>query len=451
MKFCLPAIVKIKENGFVLLGAILLFAVVAVVIGVISSLVLLSLKKVDSNGRNYSSLDIAEAGINYYLWHLSHNPSDYKDGNSTPSSPPYGPYTHNYTDNLGNVIGTYTLYITPPPLGSNQVTVKAIGRASGGNENRTIIATLGIPSFAQYSFLSNDEAWFGSNETTDGKVHSNIGIHYDGTGNDIISASQATYRPDPSFGGDGSIHNGVWGTGGPQNLWVYPVPAIDFSNVTADLNSLQTQAQTNGIFLGDISGLGYYLHLKVDGTIDIYRVKNENQNGIQTQFISTQVAPANGILFSTKSLWVDGTWGGRINIIAAKLPDISSTNRSLTIINNLTYVRKDGSAAIGLIAQRDVIVPPYAPSNLEIDAAMLSQKSHVWFPSSNGPILNSISVYGSIETYNFWTWTWVDNFNNVVSGYQTTTLTFDNNLTLAAPPGFPSTGSFAILSWKEQF
>ena len=36
-----------------------------------------------SAARNQSSqvaINIAEAGINYYLWHMSHNSGDYKDG-----------------------------------------------------------------------------------------------------------------------------------------------------------------------------------------------------------------------------------------------------------------------------------------------------------------------------------------------------------------------------------
>lgn len=32
------------------------------------------------------ALNIAEAGVNYYLWHMSHNSDDYKDGNTTPTT-----------------------------------------------------------------------------------------------------------------------------------------------------------------------------------------------------------------------------------------------------------------------------------------------------------------------------------------------------------------------------
>jgi len=63
-------------------------------------------------------LAIAEAGIEYYRWHLNHAPKDYYDGTNQP-----GLYIHNFYDRLGNLIGTFNLEITPPPVGSTIVKV----------------------------------------------------------------------------------------------------------------------------------------------------------------------------------------------------------------------------------------------------------------------------------------------------------------------------------------
>ena len=54
---------------------------------------------------------IAMAGITYYKWVLQNDPGDYWDGNP-PETP--GPYVHEYKDKLGDVIGSYSLEITPP-------------------------------------------------------------------------------------------------------------------------------------------------------------------------------------------------------------------------------------------------------------------------------------------------------------------------------------------------
>ena len=68
------------------------------------------------------AFQIAEAGINYYRWHLAHNKTDFQDGTSTS-----GPYLHEYQDKDGNVIGRYSLSITPPLTGSSVVTVESTG------------------------------------------------------------------------------------------------------------------------------------------------------------------------------------------------------------------------------------------------------------------------------------------------------------------------------------
>lgn len=36
--------------------------------------------------KSYDAGSIAEAGINYYLWHLAHNINDYCDGQACPAS-----------------------------------------------------------------------------------------------------------------------------------------------------------------------------------------------------------------------------------------------------------------------------------------------------------------------------------------------------------------------------
>ncbi|MCG2695800.1 hypothetical protein L6248_02615, partial [Candidatus Parcubacteria bacterium] len=65
------------------------------------------------------ALHIAEAGANYYRWHLAHELDDYYDGTGAdPGEPgePYGPYEHTFYEPSGSAAGTYVLEITPPPI-----------------------------------------------------------------------------------------------------------------------------------------------------------------------------------------------------------------------------------------------------------------------------------------------------------------------------------------------
>ncbi|MFA7243939.1 MAG: hypothetical protein WC080_01465 [Patescibacteria group bacterium] len=413
----------------------------------VAGFALSNLKDAKLHMQTVSALDVAEAGVNYYMWHLAHDNKDYCDGNVCPQGDgPYGPYAHDYTDQSGNVVGTYDLYITPPGLGDAVVNVKAVGKIKGESMDRIVLADLGMPSFARYAFLTNTECWFGVNETTNGPVHSNVGVHFDGTANGIISSSSATYRPTSSFGGDGQLHDGVWGNGGPKNYWVFPVPTVDFNRVSVDFANLKTESKTGGIYLDSSKSRGYYLKLRSDGKIDEYRVSGERSTGITANFLGTLDAPGNGVVYVNDNVWVDGTYNGRITIAAY----IDKSGPALIKIkDNLLYGAKDGTASIGLVSQGNIEIPDYAVSSLEIDAALLSQTGHVWYPDSKGPVKSSISIYGSISTNQYWTWSWVSG-STVIAGYRNTLQTYDPYLTLSPPPEYPTTGSYAILSWREE-
>ena len=181
---------KAKPGYF--LPMLLVFAVVMLITtGAVMSLNYNNYSIVKRLVKSNQALSIAEAGINYYLWHLSHNNQDYCDGEACSGEGPYGPYTHTYKNTTGEVLGSYAITITKPQGSSTVVSIRSDGLTTSG-EQRTVVATLGIPSFSQYSFISNHQAWFGNTESTNGLVHSNGGIRYDGTANGVVSSAAPT-------------------------------------------------------------------------------------------------------------------------------------------------------------------------------------------------------------------------------------------------------------------
>lgn len=451
-----PGLRTLNQTGAALLTVVVLSTTVATLIFSILALTTINLRTTSVEQKSLSALNTAEAGINYYLWHLSHDPTDYQDGTGAPSSPPYGPYTHDYRDPSGALIGTYTLYITPPAGGSTVTTVQSVGQAVGSNGKRVIEAQLGIPSFANYALLTGTEVWFGPGENSDGPVHSNVGVHFDAVNNGLVTASNGTYTPTAPFGGDGQVHPGVWGTGGPTSQWQYPVLAVDFTKVTADLQNLKTQAQSGGVYLAPAGAFnvnrGYYLKLKNNNTIDVYRVTNQASSGvITTTFIRNQAAPGNGVFYVEDNVWVDGTYASRLTIVSGRLPDVPATNTTIKMYNNISYTVEDGTVAIGLIAQKDIAISRNVPNNLEIDAALLAQKGHVWFPNYSGSnVKGNLTFYGAIASYDFWTWSWICCGGVVTDGFPTSTTSFDDHLIFNPPPQFPTTGAFTVLNWREQ-
>jgi type II secretory pathway pseudopilin PulG len=433
-----------SQSGFIML-TVLIMAFVLSSLGMIAAESLISNARFNQfEARSAQAMNISEAGVNYYLWHMSHNPSDYKDGGSTPTVAPFGPYVHNYYDTDGNFLGTYTLYITPPSNGSTIATIKSIGQVPNFSGTRTILAQLGQPSFSNYIFLGDTDLNFSPTTTTTGPVHSNGCVQFDGTNNGPVTSAKATCL-------SGSV-GGVHGAGGPKSQWQYPVSPISFSSVTANLNTLQTASQTAaGIYLGASGGIGWSIVLKADGTLDVYKVTNENSGGITQTFVSNKAAPSNGVVFSPENVWISGTnWPGRITIVAAKLPDNAATRKSINIIGNLTYAGHTGQNAIGLIAQQDVFVPQYVPNTMNVDAAVLAQYGSVGYDTANGGLKTSFTLYGAIaqsqNAYGFKS----TGCGSYCSGFPTTAYNFDSNLIYAPPPMFPTTGNYSVLNWREQ-
>ena len=435
--------------------------------------------------KKVQSLQVAEAGINYYKWHLAHDSSDYKDGNtwccdegSIPEKTllsecggKCGPYVHEYRDYNNSLIGEFSLYIIPPEAGSTVNTIESAGNVYGSNSiQKKITSLIGKRSLAEYSFLTNAPIWIGDSESTVGPLHSNGGIRFDGTCTAEVTNSVSAYDCAGTGHGCSGTKPGIWGAGGPNTYWRYPVPAIDFDLFTVSLADIKTEAISDGIYYDDSGADGYLIKFETSPSIkiDIYRVDsleakvwyyNTEQGGwkkeaeeIQNKtFLDSLNIPNNGLVFIEDDIWVEGTLNGKVTLAAARFPENPNNYAKIRINNNIQYVARDGSNNLGLMAQGDILVPRYAPDDLVIDAVLLSQKGHVYYRHYNShSIKNSIEVYGSIITNLFWTWTWVGGGGATVDGYNATNTIYNNNLTFSPPPSFPTSENFEILSWTEE-
>jgi hypothetical protein len=455
-----------KNTGEMLIYLmIIMFLFTVMMLPVVSS-VTISAKYSTSAQNKELALQIAEAGVNYYQWHLAHYPADFKDGTGVA-----GPYVHSYVDtDTGLAVGQYSLVITPPSTGSTIVTIQSTGNtAMFPGITRTVTARYGVPSLAQYSFLSNDVIWIGSSETVVGQMQSNNGIRFDGVTNAPVLSAKSTYSCPDSQGCSGSpTKNGVWGSASSaiQAFWQFPVPSVDFSALTSNLSTMKASAQSAGIYLAPSTVNGYSLVFNSAGTVSVYKVTslvneptgydvnglahNENIDYSARTLQYTVAIPSNGIIYVEDNVWVEGTVNGRVMVAAAVLPYSSSTAPTIYIPNNIVYNVKDGTNVLGLLAQNDVVVTYGAPTTLEVDAAMIAQNGSVQFFDYPGVVKNGITVFGSIMTYGIWTWSYVDGSGSVVAGYTNTTSSFDGNLLYGPPPGFPlSTSGYQQLSWTS--
>ena len=247
---------------------VLVVASILIIFGVsLISWSITSHKNTITKVRQTQSLQVAEAGINYYKWHLTHDSSDYKDGNDwcCDEDPLLtlencggvcGPYVHDYRDYSGDgsegaVIGQFSLKITPSETGSTINTIESTGHAYGNSSVRKKIAALvGKRSLAEYSFLTHAPIWVGSGEATSGPLHSNGGIRFDDTCDAEVTSAVSTYSCSGVGHDCSGTKPGIWGVGGPTTLWRFPVSPIDFSLFTVSLANIKTNALDGGTYFG---------------------------------------------------------------------------------------------------------------------------------------------------------------------------------------------------------
>ena len=455
-----------SQLGIVLIYEVLIMFIFSTVMVAVVSYSIFQLKLIHSVTNREQAFQIAEAGNNYYQWHLAHFPIDYKDGTNSA-----GPYVHDYLDKDTNlVIGQYSLTITPPPPGSTIVTISSTAYTMANpNQKRTVTSHYGIASLAKFAFLTNSDAWIGDTESVSGQFHTNGGVRFDGTGNAPITSAKQTYTCQPTFGCNPSLtKNGIWGTApaSTQSFWKFPVPSEDFSAITSNLATIKSDAQLAGIYLPPSTKQGYSLVFNANGTVTVYKVTSlrAHQTGWDVNNVAhnedldynarslqfTQAIPANGLIYVEDRTWVEGTVNGRALVAAATLPYNAATAPSILIPNNIVYAAKDGSSALGLIGQQDILVTYFAPATLEVDAALIAQNGSTqryYFPNN---VKTAITIYGTTCSYGTWTWSWVDGSGNTISGYPITNSTYDSNLLFGPPPSFPlSSSGYQQIDWSS--
>lgn len=438
-------------------------------------------REVVNKARGTQALQVAEAGIDYYKWHLAHNENDYRDGNDwccggdptktvADCGGVCGPYAKVYKDYDGNEVGEYSLMITPQEVGSTIVGIESTGKVYADSAvEKTITARLGKKSLARYSFLSNSPIWIGENEGTSGPVHSNGGIRFDGVCDAEVTTSVETYDCGTVGHDCTGIQDGIWGSADPDcsQYWSFPEDLIDFDLFTLDMAKIKTAAQDDGIYLAPSAKEGYQIIFQDDGTVDVYvvesitnKVKYYNDSGDEvwdyesiqkTSAATTYDMPANGVIFVEDDTWVEGTVNGRVTVAASRFADQASNYARIIIDGDIWYTTKDGDDVLGLMAEGDILVPKHAPTVMNIDAVMLSQNGHVYARDykSEG-VKDTITVYGGVITDLFWTWTWVDGNNDTVSGFKNTNTIYDNHLTFSPPPMFPTEDNYEVLDWNEE-
>lgn len=482
---------KNKTQGYILVGTLVFATVGVIIITALVSWAATNYKIASQISDRERAFQIAEAGVDYYRWHLAHAPQDFKDGTATS-----GPYIHFYYDKLGNKVGQFELSITPPVVGSTVVKIVSTGRVASTTAKRSIEAILAIPSLAKYAFVSNSALRFGEGTEIFGPIHSNDGIRLDGIAHNLVTSAKSSYDDaDHSGGQEFAVHThlrvppstGISDTGLTSEAYPgtvssrpdvfatgrqFPVPAVDFNGFTQSLANLKTLAQTGGRYFSTSNALGFNLILKTNGTFDLYKVTAlvsapsgcynpgwDGQEGwgtwtIKTQsFVRNYTLPTNGIIFVEDNVWVEGKINNsRLTIASGRFPESETTNTNISFTKSILYTNYNGQDVLSLIAQNNINAGMQSTDTIEVDAALVAKNGRVgrYFYGTSCSPYNSrtkIRLYGMLASNKRYGFAYTGNQG---PGYETREIVYDGNLLYGPPPSFPLTSDqYQTISWRE--
>ncbi len=483
-------------RGSITLLVLIFGGIFLAVLAALSSYVLSQNSIQDVTRVQTEAFNIAEAGLEYYRWHLAHFPNDLANGGSSDS------FNVTIPDPSGGTAGTAHLSVSAN-LSCGQTTSIDLTSTGTAADNPaypiTLEARYARPSVAAYSYIVNDSVWAGPDRIINGPYHSNGGVRMDGTANAEVTSSVSSWYCDSSFGcSPGTTEPGVFGSGPNQYLWKYPTPQVDFAGIAANFTALKATAQASGIYLPQVSTEGtyqcsgwgwwqqcgyvggnphggYHLIFNSDGTVTVKEVTAEtalseypvNPTDPSTDYAliasesagTTYTIPANcGLIFVEDNAWIEGTVPSKVTVVVANTTSSGSVVPDAFIKGNITYTSDNGSAGLTLISEHDILITPDAPTNLTLDGIFVAQSGAFGqnLYACPGPYepKGTLAIHGSTISYKRTGTQWENGCYSYGSysnaGYLSRTDSFDQPLSENPPPFTPVLSTaFEFVNWQQ--
>jgi len=469
------------KKGIIITYVLVFGAIFLLLMGGLLGYILLQLRQSSQRIAQNEALNIAEAGIEYYRWCAANG----VEANCTGE--------RDYYDGSGVLVGKF-LIDAAASLSCGQTSQHQIISTGWTNQfpnlTRSVEIVYGRESVAKYSYILNSSVWIGNDHQINGPYHSNGGIRMDGR--NISLMTSATVRggvgewvctssfgcsPCPTGAGcrieqSQCICPGIFTTTSnpTTSLFEYPVPPFDFNAITMDLAQIKDKAQHGGglYFPASIDlkpgSKGYHLKFRDDGKVEIWTVMalqqtyaySEEEDWHHDRFIinnelfyNTYTIPADcSVIYIEDNLWVEGVVKGKVVAASANLVD-PNIDTDIILPGNITYSSYGGSDGLALIAERNALIGPQSPDNMELHAVITAQKGR--FSRNHYPnnFRDTLSIYGSIISNGRVGTKWTSG-GQMVSGYAQRYTYFDQNQVYNPPPFVAHMSSdYKIVSWEE--
>jgi len=456
--------------------------------GVLALLVLASLSYARSSttqtareGRSDIALQVADAGVSRYISRLVEDPRYYDHFVDTAEDPRIDPYgvVHapgtawtpgvTWTYAAGPSVtwtalqdarfgqAAYSLRVSPPPPGSDLVTVQSTGQAGRGAPSpvtRSIQSQIHPTSIADFQAISNATIKYGSAATTTGKLYSAEDINHQGTARAPAYAQHWTCSSNNFSCPSSNPASGVFQGGAydaattPSFQDKFPTP-IDFAHFTQSRLDIKDAATAASTAWNDPTANAWMIQFLADGRVRVWKVTGTSDPGQSIATLACPVTvnvPANGAMYFEQSVIVsDGsnkvdscssTAGPRPSVVNGRVTVASKGN--VYVGGNITYA-SPGDDVLGLIAANEIIIAKYAPTNLTWRAASLAQGDQ-WHTYDSSGSHNSMLYVGSQTMRN----------GGYATMFDTREYQYDETLQRLRPPFYPILeGSWDTFYWRE--
>ncbi|NTV22737.1 MAG: hypothetical protein HGB03_04255 [Candidatus Yonathbacteria bacterium] len=461
-----------KRNiGYVSMFVVVFGGVFLTIMSGMVGFISLQKKATESKEAGESAIQIAEAGLDYYRWHLAHYPNDMQDGTGVS-----GPYTHEYYDPEGGLMGSYTLDISGNVACGTltSVEVRSTGRTvTYPHIERTTYGKYARPSVAEYAYIVNDNVWAGDDRVILGRYHANGGIRMDGTNQSLVTSGVSTWSCTASFGCNPTrTKAGIFGDGSGSALWEYPAETVDFTGLALNLGNLKTSVQNGGGLYFSVQStqwntLGYHLLFNANGTVTVYRVtRTDDIQSYTTEegweyldetidrqsLVGTYTIPSGcSVIYVEDNVWIEGTVRGKVTLIAANTV-ISNIDANVYLIDDILYTTPDGSDGLTIVGENDVLIPYDVPYNMDLHGVFIAQKGRFGrnhYDHGSRDIRGILTMHGSTVSFKRVGTKWMSG-NTHISGFVERYDSYDRKLATDAPPFTPYVDDeYRFVEWRE--
>jgi hypothetical protein len=334
--------------------------------------------------------------------------------------------------------GKYSVVVVD--LGGNKI--KMTSTATFAGTTRVVACVLQPSSFSRYNYysMSDQNGYWVGGDTIWGPFHCNnwLNVAYTNGGSPVFMQRATSLHGINNYNNAHPVFKGGYDKGVDVNL-------------PADLTPLKTRASSGGKWLQSGGGnKPVFIQFLANGNVSWRIDGNIDWSGDGwTVEPLTSFAPNGAVWCNENNLHIKGVLNGRVTVGSTKY---------IWIDGDLTYAADPrvgySDDMLGLVADdklwiSDVPENRGPNNNFVLMGSIFSRVDGLWAENySTRPVEGKMTTVGG-QIQKIGGYTGVFSGNSIIHGFTPGGTYYDDRLMNDAPPFFPTTGSFEVVSWFE--